>query len=143
VNSPVSDDTAKLHHHRHVSTTQTTPAIKVPPAAPHAPESYEFLIPILLWGLIIAGWIFLSPLKHRRIHRRNRGQRPEIVLNIIAAILKIFNILCLWPFKLLIGRCWYCGGWGHHQGYCPKKRQCWNCEEIGHHASRCQYTRRA
>ncbi len=140
----MSANTAKPQHHQHLSTTTlTTPTVSVSPAAPQAPESYEFLIPLALWGLVIAGWIFLSPLKRRRIHRRNTGQRPEVVLVVIEAILKIFNVLCLWPFKLFIGRCWYCGGWGHRQWSCPKKRQCWNCEETGHHVAQCPYPRRA
>lgn len=133
----------KPRHHRYLSTTTQTAPASVHRAADPAAEYLASLILSALWTLIIANWIFPSMLKRRRIHRRNIGQRPEVVLNIIEVILKIFNVLCFWPFKLFVGRCWYCGGWGHYQYRCPKKRECWNCEETGHNASRCPYPWRA
>ncbi len=79
--------------------SQNGATVQVPPTQFKGSESYEFLIPIVLWGLIILGWLALPSLKQRRIRRRNRGQRHEVGLALIEAILRIINQAGLWPFK--------------------------------------------
>lgn len=120
-----------IHHHPAVPAASQQAAVPARTAPAETASAYAVLA--IGCALAVAIVRFARKEELRAAHSTRTGRLWGAIKWTILLFLKIPFI----PFKVLIGRCWYCGEWGHHASGCRKRYTCWACGQPGHFAAFC------